>query len=140
MISTKAWISLLMLLKDIINAVKDDPIANPKINEATETFTTISSNIPEVLSLVKGFDFSALLSMESKQKDNEQWCWGFWRCGFSRQVLDNLKVLAGIPQVVPSIDAIVDFLAINGKRRTTKAVIAKLVVAASTYVIWQERN
>ncbi|GJY73165.1 hypothetical protein Tco_0477596 [Tanacetum coccineum] len=63
MISTKAWISLLMLLKDIINAVKDDPIANPKINEATETFTTISSNIPEVLSLVKGFDFSALLSM-----------------------------------------------------------------------------
>ncbi|GJU82334.1 hypothetical protein Tco_1284699 [Tanacetum coccineum] len=56
------------------------------------------------------------------------------------QVWDNLKVLAGIPQVVPSIDAIVDFLAINGKRRTTKAVIAKLVIAASTYVIWQERN
>ncbi|GJS29064.1 retrovirus-related pol polyprotein from transposon TNT 1-94 [Tanacetum coccineum] len=49
-------------------------------------------------------------------------------------------VLARIPQVVPSIDVIVDFLAINSKRRTTKAVIAKLVVAASTYVIWQERN
>ncbi|GKE97157.1 hypothetical protein Tco_1582012, partial [Tanacetum coccineum] len=50
------------LLKDINNAVKDDPAANQKINEATETFATISSNITEVLSLVKGFDFSALLS------------------------------------------------------------------------------
>ncbi|GKF93212.1 hypothetical protein Tco_0279931, partial [Tanacetum coccineum] len=51
------------LLKYISTAVKDDCAANQKINEATETFATISSNIPEVLSLVKGFDFSALLSM-----------------------------------------------------------------------------
>ncbi|GKB69009.1 hypothetical protein Tco_0930421 [Tanacetum coccineum] len=51
-----------VLLKDINNAVKDDPAANQKINEATETFTRIFSNITEVLSLVKGFDFSALMS------------------------------------------------------------------------------
>ncbi|GJS53352.1 hypothetical protein Tco_0626714 [Tanacetum coccineum] len=50
------------LLKDINNAIKDDPAANQKINEATETFARISSNITEVLSLVKGFDFFALLS------------------------------------------------------------------------------
>ncbi|GJZ33531.1 hypothetical protein Tco_0578967 [Tanacetum coccineum] len=50
------------LLKDINNAVKDDPAANHKINEATNTFARISSNITEVLSLVKGFDLSALLS------------------------------------------------------------------------------
>ncbi|GKB80348.1 hypothetical protein Tco_0947243, partial [Tanacetum coccineum] len=50
------------LLKDINNAVKDDPAANQKINKATETFVTISSNITDVLSLVKGFDFFALLS------------------------------------------------------------------------------
>ncbi|GKA88173.1 hypothetical protein Tco_0809937 [Tanacetum coccineum] len=50
------------LLKDINNAVKDDPATNQKINEATETFPRIFSNITEVLSLVKGFDFSALLS------------------------------------------------------------------------------
>ncbi|GJT99239.1 hypothetical protein Tco_1094757, partial [Tanacetum coccineum] len=50
------------LLKDINNAVKDDPAANKKINEATKTFERISSNITEVLSLVKGFDFSTLLS------------------------------------------------------------------------------
>ncbi|GJS89519.1 hypothetical protein Tco_0772155 [Tanacetum coccineum] len=56
------------LLKNINNAVKDDPATNQKINEATETFTKIFSNIAEVLSLVKGFDFSAMLStMKSLQ-------------------------------------------------------------------------
>ncbi|GKC93928.1 hypothetical protein Tco_1159370 [Tanacetum coccineum] len=50
------------LLKDIINVVKDDPATNQKLNEATETFARISSKLTEVLPLVKGFDFSALLS------------------------------------------------------------------------------
>ncbi|GKB41652.1 hypothetical protein Tco_0886594 [Tanacetum coccineum] len=47
-------------LKNISNAVKDDPATNQNINEATDTFTKISSNITEILS-VKDFDFSALL-------------------------------------------------------------------------------
>ncbi|GJZ12728.1 retrovirus-related pol polyprotein from transposon TNT 1-94 [Tanacetum coccineum] len=50
------------LLKDISNVVKYDPATNQKLNEATETFIRISSNVTEVLPLVKGFDFSALLS------------------------------------------------------------------------------
>ncbi|GJT15081.1 hypothetical protein Tco_0873787 [Tanacetum coccineum] len=54
--------AITQLLKDINNAVKDDPAANQKINEATKTFARISSNITRVLSLVKGFDFSTLLS------------------------------------------------------------------------------
>ncbi|GJX57032.1 retrovirus-related pol polyprotein from transposon TNT 1-94, partial [Tanacetum coccineum] len=37
------------LLKDINNVIKDDPAANQKINEATETFTGIYSNITEDL-------------------------------------------------------------------------------------------
>ncbi|GJV47889.1 hypothetical protein Tco_1438101, partial [Tanacetum coccineum] len=41
---------------------KDDPATNQKLNKATKTFARISSNVTEVLSLVKGFDFSALLS------------------------------------------------------------------------------
>ncbi|GJY32468.1 hypothetical protein Tco_0416937 [Tanacetum coccineum] len=48
------------LLKEINNAVKDDPVINNKISEATELFTKISTNITEVLSLVKGFNFSDL--------------------------------------------------------------------------------
>ncbi|GKA01001.1 hypothetical protein Tco_0673666 [Tanacetum coccineum] len=50
------------LLKDINNAVKDDPATNKKIDEAIETFAKISTNTTEVLSLVKGFDFSTLQS------------------------------------------------------------------------------
>ncbi|GJU50279.1 hypothetical protein Tco_1219834, partial [Tanacetum coccineum] len=56
------------LLKEISNAVKDDPTINQKLNEATETFTRISSNVTEVLFLVKGFDFSALLKDTSEIK------------------------------------------------------------------------
>ncbi|GJY81774.1 hypothetical protein Tco_0494525 [Tanacetum coccineum] len=50
------------LLKEIKNAVKDDPVINKKISETTESFTKISTNITEVLSLVKGFNFSDLQS------------------------------------------------------------------------------
>ncbi|GKF23423.1 hypothetical protein Tco_0075745, partial [Tanacetum coccineum] len=42
---------IIELLKEINNAVKDDPIINKKISEATESFTKISTNITEVLSL-----------------------------------------------------------------------------------------
>ncbi|GKA45484.1 hypothetical protein Tco_0738280, partial [Tanacetum coccineum] len=38
-----------MLLKDINNAVKDDPATNKKINEAIETFAKISTNTTENL-------------------------------------------------------------------------------------------
>ncbi|GKG53289.1 hypothetical protein Tco_0552557, partial [Tanacetum coccineum] len=50
------------LLKEINNAVKDDPVINKKISTATESFTKISTNITKVLSLVKGFNFSDLQS------------------------------------------------------------------------------
>ncbi|GJT48958.1 hypothetical protein Tco_0975115 [Tanacetum coccineum] len=69
------------LLKDINNVVKDDPAANQKINEATETFVRISSNITKVLSLVKGFDFSPLFSTvkdlqaHSLKQDEELAAW-----------------------------------------------------------------
>ncbi|GKF33062.1 hypothetical protein Tco_0106262, partial [Tanacetum coccineum] len=48
------------ILKEINNAVKDNPVINKKINKATESFTKISTNIAEVLSLVKGFNFADL--------------------------------------------------------------------------------
>nr|GEU61614.1 hypothetical protein [Tanacetum cinerariifolium] len=50
------------LLKEINNAIKDDPVINKKISEATKSFTKISTNTTEVLSLVKGFNFSDLQS------------------------------------------------------------------------------
>nr|GEX43011.1 hypothetical protein [Tanacetum cinerariifolium] len=49
-------------LKDINTTVKDDPATNKKIDDAIETFAKIFTNTTEVLSLVKGFDFSTLQS------------------------------------------------------------------------------
>ncbi|GJU06070.1 hypothetical protein Tco_1122500, partial [Tanacetum coccineum] len=82
------------LLKDIHNAIKDDPAANQKLNEATKTFAKISSNITEVPSLVKGFDFSALQSTvkdiqaHALKQDEELAAWAksstnmAWNLGF----------------------------------------------------------
>ncbi|GKC68079.1 hypothetical protein Tco_1100677 [Tanacetum coccineum] len=64
----------------------------------------------------------------------------FFECVFLRQVWDSLKVLAGIPHATALISDIVDLLIPISKRRSTRSVIAKLVVATSTYFIWQERN
>nr|GEU88146.1 hypothetical protein [Tanacetum cinerariifolium] len=61
---------IIELLKNINTAVKDDPATNQKINEAFETFARISSNVTGVLSLVKGFDFSALMSDVKALRDH----------------------------------------------------------------------
>ncbi|GKC08953.1 hypothetical protein Tco_1000563 [Tanacetum coccineum] len=50
------------ILKDINNAVKDDPATNKKIDEAIKTFSKIYTQTTEILSLVKTFDFSTLQS------------------------------------------------------------------------------
>ncbi|GJU32324.1 hypothetical protein Tco_1175913 [Tanacetum coccineum] len=69
------------LLKEINNAVKDDPVIHKKINEATESFTKISTNIAEVISLVKGFNFADLqasmnaLQAHALKQDEELAAW-----------------------------------------------------------------
>ncbi|GJS80076.1 hypothetical protein Tco_0729957 [Tanacetum coccineum] len=50
------------LLKDINNAVKYDPATNKIIDEAIKTFSKISTQTTEILSLVKTFDFYTLQS------------------------------------------------------------------------------
>nr|GEW41605.1 hypothetical protein [Tanacetum cinerariifolium] len=42
---------IIELLEEINNAVKDDPLKNKKINEATKSFTKISTNITEAYAL-----------------------------------------------------------------------------------------
>ncbi|GKA28732.1 hypothetical protein Tco_0714977 [Tanacetum coccineum] len=64
----------------------------------------------------------------------------FFECPFTHAIWDRMKVLAGIASSPPNVyDIIHDLLPIT-RRRTTKSVIAKLVIAASTYCIWKERN
>ncbi|GKC51496.1 putative RNA-directed DNA polymerase, eukaryota, reverse transcriptase zinc-binding domain protein [Tanacetum coccineum] len=64
----------------------------------------------------------------------------FFDCAYSSQVWNEVKSLAGLPNVVGSIVSIVNSLIPIAKRRTIRSVIAKLVVAATSYYIWQERN
>ncbi|GJT59129.1 retrovirus-related pol polyprotein from transposon TNT 1-94 [Tanacetum coccineum] len=53
---------------------------------------------------------------------------------------NHMKSFAGITLSAPDIYSIISNLLPVAKRRTTRSVIAKLVVAASAYYIWQERN
>ncbi|GKC88006.1 reverse transcriptase domain, reverse transcriptase zinc-binding domain protein [Tanacetum coccineum] len=64
----------------------------------------------------------------------------FFECVFSNQVWDHLKVLAGLNQVSASFASIMSHLVPISKRRHARSVIAKIVVAACSYYIWQERN
>nr|GEW57449.1 hypothetical protein [Tanacetum cinerariifolium] len=56
------------------------------------------------------------------------------------RVWDNLKGLAGLSHVAGHYMDIVEYLIPFAKRRSCKSVIAKLVLSASAYYLWQERN
>ncbi|GKA30820.1 putative RNA-directed DNA polymerase [Tanacetum coccineum] len=64
----------------------------------------------------------------------------FFICPFSNAVWSHMKSKAGLDRVSHDIYAIVDHIGGNASRKSTCIVIAKLVVAASAYFIWQERN
>ncbi|GJY38388.1 RNA-directed DNA polymerase, eukaryota, reverse transcriptase zinc-binding domain protein [Tanacetum coccineum] len=56
------------------------------------------------------------------------------------QVWNHVKIYAGLPTVSASFSAITDYIIPISKKKSARSVIAKLVFAASTYFIWQERN
>ncbi|GKF45921.1 hypothetical protein Tco_0135723, partial [Tanacetum coccineum] len=64
----------------------------------------------------------------------------FFMCPFSNDVWDHMKKLAGLDRVVHHVYVIIHHIGPKAKRRSSHIVIAKLVVAASAYFIWQERN
>ncbi|GKG56584.1 hypothetical protein Tco_0579908, partial [Tanacetum coccineum] len=48
-------------LRVVQKAVKDDPTVNKKVIEATEAYIKNSTNLIELLTLVKSFDFHGLM-------------------------------------------------------------------------------
>ncbi|GJT84747.1 putative RNA-directed DNA polymerase, eukaryota, reverse transcriptase zinc-binding domain protein [Tanacetum coccineum] len=64
----------------------------------------------------------------------------FFDCVFSKHVWNRVKDWAGLSNVAPSIDLIINVIIPTAKRRTLKCIIAKLVVAAAAYFIWHGRN
>ncbi|GKC97559.1 reverse transcriptase domain, reverse transcriptase zinc-binding domain protein [Tanacetum coccineum] len=64
----------------------------------------------------------------------------FFECPFVQRIWIRIKCLTGLDSLNPNIyDIIQDLLPIV-KCRTSSSVIAKLVVAASAYYVWQEQN
>lgn len=64
----------------------------------------------------------------------------FFECNFASKVWDLIKVHAGMGLIEPKWDAIMEWLIDRGKRKSIMMIVARLLVATSTYFIWQERN
>ncbi|GKA93887.1 hypothetical protein Tco_0815873 [Tanacetum coccineum] len=56
------------------------------------------------------------------------------------QVWNHLKSFAGLSSSRPDFNHILSILMPIAKRKSSRSVIAKLVVATSAYFVWQERN
>ncbi|GKG03856.1 hypothetical protein Tco_0314243, partial [Tanacetum coccineum] len=55
-------------------------------------------------------------------------------------VWSHVKIYAGLPTVSVSLSCITDHIIPMSKKKNARSVIAKLVFAAASYFIWQERN
>ncbi|GJU11734.1 hypothetical protein Tco_1134130 [Tanacetum coccineum] len=55
-------------LREVHNAVKEDPALNKKVLEATEAYIKNSTTYTELLTLMKSFDFSGLKSLTASLK------------------------------------------------------------------------
>ena len=64
----------------------------------------------------------------------------FFECVYSFQVWDSLKVFAGLTDIPSSLENVVHHLAPMASSRSVRSVVSKLLLAATSYFIWQERN
>ncbi|GJW38040.1 homeodomain-like protein [Tanacetum coccineum] len=64
----------------------------------------------------------------------------FFECSFSSQVWRYVRHLANMDAIPSNAQDIVAHLHPISNKRTTKSIIGKLVLAASSYFIWIERN
>ncbi|GJZ64168.1 hypothetical protein Tco_0620589, partial [Tanacetum coccineum] len=64
----------------------------------------------------------------------------FFECTFSAKVWSYVRDLAGMDLILPVLQDILLYLLPMGNKRTAKSVFGKLILAASAYFIWMERN
>nr|GEZ71005.1 hypothetical protein [Tanacetum cinerariifolium] len=64
----------------------------------------------------------------------------FFKYSFADAVWSHMKTLVGLDQVSHDVYDVITHFGMNAKRKSTHVVIAKMVLATSTYFIWQERN
>ncbi|GJR72494.1 hypothetical protein Tco_0084859 [Tanacetum coccineum] len=64
----------------------------------------------------------------------------FFVCSFSSQIWHYVRSMADMDLLPPTLHQIVTHLAPMAKHRTARSVIGRLLLAASAYFIWIERN
>ncbi|GKE94653.1 reverse transcriptase domain, reverse transcriptase zinc-binding domain protein [Tanacetum coccineum] len=64
----------------------------------------------------------------------------FFDCSFTKKVWVQVRGLVRLSNISSSFSVIMNSLIPIAKRRSSRSVIAKLVVVAAAYYIWQERN
>nr|XP_043615886.1 uncharacterized protein LOC122587786 [Erigeron canadensis] len=64
----------------------------------------------------------------------------FFECKYSLQVWNSVKQIAGMHHISAKSDDVVACLLPRARSNSAKNVIGKLLVAASVYFVWQERN
>ncbi|GJU39275.1 hypothetical protein Tco_1192232 [Tanacetum coccineum] len=64
----------------------------------------------------------------------------FFECPFSQVIWSHMKVYTGLDASAHDLYLIISNFLSLAKRKTSRSVIAKLVVLASAYFLWQERN
>nr|GEW15224.1 hypothetical protein [Tanacetum cinerariifolium] len=64
----------------------------------------------------------------------------FFECVYSSKVWRFVHTLAGMESVSPRLKDIVDWLRPMAAKRTFKSIVGKLILAATAYFIWSERN
>ncbi|XP_022024393.1 uncharacterized protein LOC110924705 [Helianthus annuus] len=64
----------------------------------------------------------------------------FFQCVYASEVWRKVKSLVDMEDVTDSWDSIIQWMDLNAHSRTAESIICRIVVAASTYFVWQERN
>ncbi|GJR59888.1 putative gag-pol polyprotein [Tanacetum coccineum] len=64
----------------------------------------------------------------------------FFECSYSLQVWLKIRILCGMDSIDARMDDILAFLIPISKGRSVVSIIARVVVAATAYFLWKERN
>ncbi|XP_021985901.1 uncharacterized protein LOC110882124 [Helianthus annuus] len=64
----------------------------------------------------------------------------FFQCNFASQVWNNVKTMVTLENVSDSWASICAWMERTASSKTTNVIVGKILIAAMTYFIWQERN
>ncbi|KAJ0434468.1 putative reverse transcriptase zinc-binding domain-containing protein [Helianthus annuus] len=64
----------------------------------------------------------------------------FFQCSFASQVWNNVKTMVTLENVSDSWASICAWMERTASSKTTNVIVGKILIAATTYFIWQERS